>query len=342
MAAVTAFQIAQWISGEVVGDPDRLISRARPITDAAPDDLTFVENEGNIRLLLKSDVLTAIVPPKTPPIEGRTLILSRDPLMAFVSVFEKLHPQPKPASCGIHPSASVDPSATLGESVELGPNCVVGEGVRIGRGTRLGAGVVVGPHCVVGDDVVMWPHVVVYDRCLVGHRVVIHAGTVIGADGFGFRTVAGRHVKVPQLGFVEIRDDVEIGANCTIDRATFGATIIGEGSKIDNLVQIAHNCILGKHNLIVAQVGIAGSCTTGDYVVIGGQSGMIDHLHIGDRSMVGAQSGITKEVPPDSRMLGTPAITQREQMRIWVTNKKLPEMLRDIQRIKQKLGLEGE
>ena len=340
MAAVSALQIAQWVSGEILGDADRTVERARPMNTATATDLTFAENPRNLALLLMSVAPVAIVPPGTPAIGDRTLILARDPLGAFITAVEKLHPRPKPSFRGVHPTAIVDPTAIVPDDVELGPHAVVGEGTKIGRGAKLGAGVVVGHFCTLGDEVTIWPNAVVYDRCIIGNRVVIHSGTVIGADGFGYRTVAGKHVKVPQLGHVEIGDDVEIGANCAIDRATFGATVVGEGTKVDNLVQIAHNVVLGRHNLIVSQVGIAGSCTTGEYVVIGGQAGMIDHLHIGDRAMVGAQTGITRDVEVDARILGTPGLLQRDQMRIWVTTRKLPEMLRDLQAVKKKLGME--
>lgn len=340
MAAVTASQIASWVSGELLGDPDRVIARACPIAGANPGDLTFVENDRNLALLQKSAVLAAIVPLKTAAIEGRTLILVRDPLVAFVSVVQRLHPRAEPAFRGRHPTAVVDPTAVLADGVELGAHAVVGEGTVVGRGCKLKAGAVVGNFCTLGEGVVLWPNVVVYDHSVLGDRVAVHSGTVIGSDGFGYRPTGPVHVKVPQLGNVEIGDDVEIGANCTIDRGTFGPTVLGEGTKLDNLVHIAHNVVMGRHNLIVAQVGIAGSCTTGDYVIMGGQAGVIDHLRIGDRVMVGAQTGIIRDVEADTRVLGTPALAQSDTMRVWTTTKKLPEMLRDLRAIKKKLGME--
>jgi UDP-3-O-[3-hydroxymyristoyl] glucosamine N-acyltransferase len=180
---------------------------------------------------------------------------------------------------------------------------------------------------------------VLYDGCLLGHRVIVHANSVLGADGFGYRLHDGRHVKVPQLGHVEVGDDVEIGACTTIDRGTFQATRIGAGTKIDNLVQIAHNCAVGQHNLLVSQMGMAGSSSTGDYVVIAGQVGIVGHVHIGDQVVIGAQAGVTKDVPSGQQMLGSPATPVREQKRILVTLEKLPDIRRDLRRIKQHVGL---
>jgi UDP-3-O-[3-hydroxymyristoyl] glucosamine N-acyltransferase len=177
---------------------------------------------------------------------------------------------------------------------------------------------------------------------VLGSRVIVHANAVIGADGFGYRFQNGRHVKVPQLGGVEIGDDVEVGACTTIDRGTFQATRIGEGTKIDNLVQVAHNCRVGRHNILISQIGIAGSCSTGDYVTIAGQAGLADHVHIGDRVMIGARAGVTKDIPAGERWLGAPATPEREQKRILMTLEKLPEMRRDLQQIKRRLGLDAE
>jgi len=259
--------------------------------------------------------------------------------MAFIAVVQKLHPRPEHAFNGIHPTAQVHPSASIAKDTEIGPFVVIGEGCVVGSRTRLHSGVIVGNRCEIGDDVTLYPHVVLYDDCLIGNRVIIHANAVLGADGFGYRTQKGQHNKVPQLGRVEIGDDVEIGACTTIDRATFGATRVGCGTKIDNLVMIGHNCQIGRHNLFVSQVGIAGSVTTGDYVVMAGQVGIADHLHIGDRSLLGAKAGVHKDVPPDQRMLGAPATPDKEQMRIMMSLEKLPEIRKDLKRIKQHLGL---
>jgi UDP-3-O-[3-hydroxymyristoyl] glucosamine N-acyltransferase len=181
---------------------------------------------------------------------------------------------------------------------------------------------------------------VLYEDCVLGDRVVVHANAVIGADGFGYRVENGRHVKIPQLGWVELEDDVEVGAGTTIDRGTFGPTRIGAGTKIDNQVQIGHNCQIGKHNVFASQVGIAGSVTTGDYVFMGGQVGLADHITVGDRAQIGAKSGLYRDVPADARMLGHPATPYQQQGRIWATLEKLPELRHEVRRIKKHLGLD--
>jgi UDP-3-O-[3-hydroxymyristoyl] glucosamine N-acyltransferase len=212
----------------------------------------------------------------------------------------------------------------------------------VGARCRLHSGAVVGRHCRLGDDVTLYPNAVLYDGTVLGDRVMVHANAVLGADGFGYRLQGGRHVKVPQLGHVEVGADAEVGACTTIDRGTFQATRVGEGTKIDNLVQIGHNCQIGRHNLFVSQLGIAGSSSTGEYVVIAGQVGIVDHCHIGDRAVIGAKAGVTKDVPAGQRMLGAPATPERDQKRILMSLEKLPEIRRDLRKIKQHLGLKDD
>jgi UDP-3-O-[3-hydroxymyristoyl] glucosamine N-acyltransferase len=248
----------------------------------------------------------------------------------------------EPPPHGIDPKASVHPSARIGEGASIHPFAVVGEGTVLGARCRLYPGAVVGRACRLGDDVTLYPNVVVYDGTVIGDRVIVHGNAVLGADGFGYRFHDGQHVKVPQLGHVEIGDDVEIGACTTIDRGTFQATRVGAGTKIDNLVQVGHNCQVGRHNLIVSQVGIAGSSSTGEYVVLAGQAGIVGHLHIGDRAAVGGQAGVTKDVPPGQRVLGSPATPERDQKRIMMSLEKLPEIRRDVRAIKQRLGMADE
>jgi UDP-3-O-[3-hydroxymyristoyl] glucosamine N-acyltransferase len=337
--AFTVRELAELVGGEVVGDAGLTIQSARPLTDAAPGDITFLEDERYLVRFLACGAAVAIVGPGAHAPEGKTVIRVKEPLMAFIAVVQKLHPRPAAAFAGIHTTAAVHPTAKLAPDAAVGAYAVIGEGCVVGARARIFAGVVVGNYCTLGDDVTLYPHVVLYDSCALGNRVIIHANSVIGADGFGYRTVQGRHVKVPQLGRVEIADDVEIGACTTIDRATFGATRVGVGTKIDNLVMVGHNCQIGRHNLFVSQVGIAGSVTTGDYVVMAGQVGIADHLHIGDRSLLGAKAGVHKDVPPDQRMLGAPATPDKEQMRIMMSLEKLPEIRKDLKRIKQHLGL---
>ena len=336
--AVTVLEVAEWTGGEVVGDGATALLAARTLGEAGPGDLTFVDGERNLRAWNGSPAAAAIVPLEFLP-AGRPVIRVPDPLLAFALVVLRLRgPQPgRPR--GVHPAASVHPTATLGADVSVGPFAVVGEGSVVGRGSVLHAGVVVGQNCRIGTEVVLHPHVVVYDDAVLGDRVVVHANSVIGADGFGYRTAGGRHEKVPQLSHVVVGDDVEIGASSTVDRGTFTPTVIGEGTKLDNQVQVAHNCVIGKHNLLVSQVGIGGSCTTGDHVVMAGQVGIADHTVIGDRVTILAKSGVHKDIPAGGRVLGTPALADRDMMTIYMHLTKLPQLRKDVERLKDAAGL---
>ena len=331
---LTLRQLADQIGGELVGDGNTPITNARTLTEAGPGDITFVDSDRHLAAWDDSPATAAVVP-NTVPQNGRPLIRVADPISAFAAILSNFVRPPDLTTDGrIDPRAAVHPTATVGPGTTIGPFAVVGEGTTIGANCRLEAGVTIGRDCHLGDEVVLHPHVVAYDGCTLGDRVIVHANSVIGADGFGYRTQAGKHVKVPQMGTVEIGDDVEIGACSTVDRGTFGATRIGTGTKIDNLVIIAHNCQIGRHNLLVSQVGIAGSSRTGDYVVMAGQVGVADHVTVGDRVVVGAQAGVLKDVGSDCRLLGMPAKNDREQIRIWVASEKLPQLLRDVRRLK--------
>ena len=336
--SLTVRQLAERVRGEVLGDADLPIFHARTLADAQPGDITFVADAKHLAEWHTSRASAAVVPASV-PVNGRPIIRVSDPLMAFAQIVKDFRHRPDDAHASIDPTAHVHPTAKLASGVTVGPFAVVGEGTEIGANSVVHAGAVVGRFCKLGADVTLFPHVVLYDDCTLGDRVRIHANAVIGADGFGYRMENGRHVKVPQLGSVEIEDDVEIGAGTTIDRGTFGPTRIGAGTKIDNQVQIGHNCQIGKHNIFVSQVGIAGSVTTGEYVVMGGQVGIADHVTVGDRAQLGAGTGSFRDVPADSRLLGVPATPQPEQVRIWVSLARLPEALRDIQRLKKRAGM---
>ena len=334
----TVGEVAAWVGGEVVGDSSAVIRAAKPLSDGPKaDEITLVLDQRNMAQFYASAAGAAVVAAAA-PVNGRTLVRVKDPLAAFASIVQKFHVKPVAEFKGVHPTAVIDPSATVAPDASVGPFVTVGEGCVIGPRCRLYKGVSLGAHCQLGEDVVLGPNVVLYDGCLLGNRVSIMANSVIGGDGFGYRTVAGKHVKVPQIGHVEIGDDVEVGACTTIDRATFGATRIGAGTKIDNLVMIAHNCQIGPHNLIVAQVGLAGSVTTGEYVVMAGQAGVVDHCRIGDRSMLGGRSGVHRDIPPDQKWFGAPATLAADQMRIIHALERLPEMRKDLREIKKQLG----
>lgn len=335
---LTVKQLADLVQGTVQGDGDITIQAARPLNVAQPGDITFAIDNKHVALLHNCRASAAVVSPSVPP-NGIPLIRVADPLHAFIIIVRHLRGDETLQAHGIDPRASVHPSAVVGPNPSIHAFASVGEGTVLGARCRIHPGASIGRNCKVGDDVVLYPNAVVYDEVQLGNRVTLHSNSVVGADGFGFRMIDGTFVKVPQLGHVEIGDDVEVGACSTIDRGTFEPTRIGTGTKIDNLVQVGHNCQIGEHNLFVSQVGIAGSCSTGNHVVIAGQVGIADHIHIGTGAVIGARAGVTKEVAPGQRMLGAPATPEREQKRILMTLEKLPEMRKDLRRILQHLGL---
>jgi UDP-3-O-[3-hydroxymyristoyl] glucosamine N-acyltransferase len=339
--ATTLRQLAELVQGKVQGDAELVIHAARPTSEAQAGDITFIENEKHAALLRTCRASAAVVPPSMAS-GGMAAIHVADPLTAFVTIVRHLQGKVDQPPHGIDPRASVHPTVQIGAEPSVYALATIGEGSVVGARCRIHSGVVIGPNCRIGDDVILYPNCVLYEGTILGHRVIVHSNAVLGADGFGYRLHLGRHVKVPQLGFVEIGDDVEIGACTTIDRGAFMATRVGHGTKIDNLVQIGHNCQIGKHNLLVSQIGIAGSCTTGDYVVIAGQAGIVDHCHIGQGAVIGAKAGVTKDVPPGHRMLGAPATPERDQKRVMMSLDKLPEMRKDIRRIKEHLGMKDE
>jgi len=344
--SVTVRQLAALVGGQAYGDADRVIAAARPLSEAAAGDVTFIDSDKHAHFLPACRASAVVLPAALVPHAGAlppgspALIAVADPLAAFVTLTRHFRGPDQVEACGVDPRAAVHPTATLGPDVSVAPFASVGAGAVIGARCRLHAGAVVGRNCKLGDDVVLHPHAVLYDDTVLGDRVIVHAHAVLGADGFGYRAQDGRHVKMPQFGAVQVGDDVEIGAGTTIDRGTFVSTRIGPGTKIDNLAHIGHNCQIGKHNLIVSQVGIAGSCTTGDYVVIAGQVGIADHLHIGDGATIGARSGLHRDVKPGERILGAPGRPEADAKRILLSLEKLPEVVRDVRAIKKQLGLE--
>ncbi len=335
---ITVRELADLVHGQVLGDGTQVVRAARCLDEAGAGDITFLDHEVHARRLDDCRACCVVAPPGvTAP--DRTLIRVQDPLMAFVAIVRHMQGHAEAQPHGIDARAEVHPSARVGPDASIYPFAVVGAGTVIGARCRIYPGVVVGRNCRLGDDVLLYANVVLYDDTVLGHRVIVHGNAVLGADGFGYRFQDGRHVKVPQLGFVEIGDDVEVGACTTIDRGTFQATRVGTGTKIDNLVQVGHNCRVGRHNLFVSQVGMAGSCSTGDYVVLAGQVGVVSHVHIGTGAVVGGQAGVTKDVPDGLRVLGSPATPEREQKRILMTLEKLPEIRKDVHAIKQHLSL---
>lgn len=338
----TVRQLAEQVGGELLGNGEVPIANARTLSEAGPGDITFVEAEKYVPVWNKCLAAAAIVTENV-PLNGRPLIRVADPLTAFAAVLLNFRAPTVPVTTGrIDPTARVHPTVVIGPDTTISPYAVIGEGVVLGARCLIHAGVSIGRGCRLGDDVVLHPHCVLYDDCHLGHRVMVHANAVLGADGFGYRTQRGKHVKVPQMGSLEIGDDVEIGACSTIDRGTFGPTRIGEGTKIDNLVMIGHNCQIGRHNLLVSQAGIAGSCTTGDYVVMAGQVGVADHVTIGAGTVIGGKSGVVRDLPGNQRVLGMPAKPDRVELRIWTFHERFPQFLKDLRKIKKHLGLSGD
>lgn len=338
--AHTVGEIAGWVGGSVSGAADTPIARATALTDAGPGDLTLVDGDKRRKGWEASAAAAAVVPQNFPD-DPRPLIRVADPFAAFIQIVLRFR-GPRSVEPGVHPTAVIHPTAELGANAAVGPHAVVGEGTTIGANAVLHAGAVVGRFCTLGDDVTLHPKVVLYDDCTLGHRVIIHAGAVIGADGFGYRLVKGKHEKIPQLGTVVIEDDVEVGANTTIDRGTFGPTRIGAGTKIDNQVMVSHNCRIGRHNIFVSQVGMAGSCVTGDYVVLAGQVGVADHITIGDKTVVGAQAGVMKDIPAAAYHFGYPSMPGREFLKIVAEWGRLAEVRKDVARVKKHLKLDEE
>ena len=256
--------------------------------------------------------------------------------IAFAKALGLFFPEPV-LPAGIHPTAVVAASARIDPAAHIGPHCVVGENARIGPRSALHGGNHVGANCQIGEDVTLFPNVTLYPRTEIGHRVRIHSGTVIGSDGFGYVQDNGVHRKVPQIGNVIIHDDVEIGANVTVDRGALGPTVIGKGTKMDNLVQIAHNVVIGEHCLVISQVGIAGSTKVGNYVILAGQVGVAGHLRIGNRVAVAAQSGVMNNIPDGEKWLGSPAQPDRQTKRQMIAVQHLPELLRRVSELEKKL-----
>ncbi|GAC1472844.1 MAG: UDP-3-O-(3-hydroxymyristoyl)glucosamine N-acyltransferase [Isosphaeraceae bacterium] len=337
----TVEQLAALVRGRVVGDGTVPIHAARPVAEAGPGDITFIENQRYARMLKASPASAAIVGPhfqrafSSPELP---VIEVDDPIVAFIAVRGHLGAEAKARWVGVHPRSYVSPTARIGANVAIYPFAYVGDEAEIGEGSTVHPGAVVSDRCRLGRDVVIHPNAVLYEGVLIGDRAVIHAGTVLGGDGFGYRLVEGRHLKIPQTGRVEIGQDVEIGANCAVDRATFEATRIGEGSKIDNLVMIGHNNQIGRHNLLCGQVGIAGSCQTGDHVVMAGQSGIKDRTVIGDRVLIAAQSGVHRNIPQDQQVMGSPAIQVRDQRRIYQMIARLPQIYRQLRELSQQVA----
>jgi len=331
----TATQIAEKLQGQVIGDGSVQLIGLAAADHARAGELTFAENAAYFAAADQSQAAAILV---AGAFESSTKVLIRVAIarVALARVLPVFFP-PEEHPRGIHPSAVIADSARIEPTAHVGPNCVLGARVRLGARSVLMGGNDLRADCQLGDDVCLFPNVVLYRQTQLCHRVTIHAGTVIGADGFGYVLDEGRHRKVLQLGNVIIHDDVEIGANTAIDRGTLGSTVIGEGTKIDNLVHIAHNVVIGRHCLIMGQVGFAGSTRLGDYVVVASQSGIADHLKLGDQVIVGAKSGVMRDVADGGRVLGIPAAPDRQAKRQMIALQQLPELLHRMRELEKQV-----
>jgi UDP-3-O-[3-hydroxymyristoyl] glucosamine N-acyltransferase len=335
--------IARMLHAEVEGDDGLEIRRVAKIEGAEEGDITFVANPKYARFLTSTRASAVIVgrtvaaPPggAVPP----ALVRVDDPYAAFLFVLQAFHPPQPPLPPGVHPTAVIDPSAQTGADVRVGAHVVIGPRCRIGDGAMLSHNVVLVSDVEIGAGTLLHPGVAVREGCRIGARVIVQPGAVIGSDGFGFAPLPdGRYEKIPQLGIVVIEDDVEIGANCTIDRATMGETRIGKGSKLDNLIQVAHNVVIGEHTVIAAQTGISGSTKIGGHCMIGGQVGFTGHIDIADGTKIGAQSGVHRSVTEkNTTIFGYPAYPQRQALRMTGALTRLPDLLATVRELQEEV-----
>lgn len=326
---ITLREITALIGGRLTGNPDQPITGAAIIRDARPGEITLADKPKLAEKLAACAASAAVVSPGVNP-ASLAYITVDDVPRAFAKIVAFFRPPRIQRTIGVSPQAIVSPTARVGAGVNVHAGATIGDDVEIAKGCTIHSGVHILAGCKLGADCVLFPGVTLYENTVLGPRCILHACVIIGAYGFGYETSNGRHVRSAQLGHVEIGADVEIGAGTTIDRGTYGPTVIGEGTKIDNLVMIAHNCRIGRHNILCSQVGIAGSCTTGDYVVFAGQAGIKEHTQIGDRAIIGAQAGVMSDVPPDSHFLGLPATPERDQLHLWAIQARLPEMRKQL------------
>ena len=344
---LTAAQIAEKVGGELVGNPKAPVRGVESLRDAESDQLSFLGNPKYANQVGGSAAGVVLVPKdfdESVP-EERAWILCDDPSDAFSTVIDHFAPEPPTFAPGIHSAAVVDDTAEIARSATIGPCAVIEPGASIGENTVIGAGCYIGHDTTVGADCLIYPNVTIRERCKLGNRIIIHSGTMVGSDGFGFIPGPNGHKKIPQVGIVQIDDDVEIGAQVAIDRARFGKTWIKRGVKIDNLVQVAHNVVIGEHCFLAGQCGIAGSARLERGVMVAGQSGVGGHITLGEGVVLLGRSGVGKDTEPGKKIFGAPAIEQREYLRremhinqIPRMRKEMKELQKQLQELREKIG----
>lgn len=336
---MTLGEVAARTGGWVAPEAAALeISGLASLDDANPGDLAFFGNQRYIRAVRKSRATAVLVPHGFAEEIPATRIWVDDPAASFASLLPEFTPPPVPRPVGVHPTAVIAPDSEVAPDAAVGPHAVIEAGAKIGARSIVGANCYIGHRAIVGEDCILYPHVTLRERCTLANRVIIHSGVVIGADGFGFEFRDGGHQKIPQTGIVQIEDDVEIGANTTVDRARFGRTWIRKGTKIDNLVQIGHNVTIGEHCILCAQVGISGSTRIGNFVTLAGKVGLSGHIELGDGVIFGAMSAIAKDVPAKSIMFGAPARPIREYKANYALLKNIHKLYDRVKSLEAQLG----
>ena len=333
----TVKELAHHIGGTVQGDGSMLITGAATLSEAGEGEISFLANPRYVKELHACSA-SAIIVGKKIDCPNRTLIHCGDPYYAFMQAVVLLYGHRDHEKVGISERASVAANAKIGVDVDIHDFSVISHEVEIGDNTRIYPNCTIGPGTKIGQDCIIYPNVTIYDGCTIGDHVTIHAGSVIGQDGFGYATHDGIHHKIPQVGGVIIEDDVEIGANCAIDRGTLGDTIIGKGSKFSNLIAIGHNTRIGPYSLLVAQVGIAGSVQVGHHSIFGGQAGIVGHIKIGDNVKIGAQAGVINDVPDNQSIAGSPAWPITQTKRSLMLLKELPEFRKKLRGLEKTIG----
>jgi UDP-3-O-[3-hydroxymyristoyl] glucosamine N-acyltransferase len=327
--------IARAVEGQLIGPPDLAVTGVSSLAEAREGDLSYIEHDRHLPAAVRSRAAAFVVSRELTDLT-RPQIVAADAKYAFAKIVQQFFTTPYTAR-GIAADVARGEDVQVGADVSIWPFVTLGDHVRIGARVTLYPGVFIGHDSVIGDDSVLYPNVTVGEQCSIGRRVIIHSGTVIGSDGFGYVQHGGRHHKIPQMGSVVIEDDVELGANVSVDRATFGHTLIKRGTKVDNLVQIAHNVTIGEHTILVAQVGIAGSTTIGSEVIIGGQAGLADHLEIGDRVIIAARAGVNRSLTGGQIVSGAPAIPHEMSIKAQAVIPRLPELRLHVRALEQRV-----